>query len=202
MSDQIVHPTLQAHTDNMKAQGGWGRNWDELMRNYSSGDDSDEHDTPNIVSFQKNCKRNAELIQSFVPHMTPEGANVIPPMLMQDPYVMHGDLLKSGFFDSDRSGVFQEGFESTAQDPERVLPSNDESQPKVSVAPEKPDFVEVQTEDGVVSEWIPVPPPPSPLVDHLESEPEPPQVERAECCPPLPVEAEVDAPQRSDGVLV
>lgn len=88
----------------MEGQGGWGRNWDKLLRNYSSGEDSDEYDIPNIVSFQKNCKRNAELIQSFIPHMTPEGVKCIPPMLMQDPYVMHDDLLKSGFFDSVRSG--------------------------------------------------------------------------------------------------
>ena len=86
-----------------KSQGGWGRNWDEMMRNYSSGEDSDEHDIPNLMSFQKNVRRNAQLIQSFIPHMTPEGAQTIPPMLMQDPYVMHEDLLKSGFFDSVRS---------------------------------------------------------------------------------------------------
>lgn len=89
-------------------QGGWGRNWDQLLRNYSSGDDSDEYDTPNIVSFQKNVRRNAELIQSFIPHMTPEGVQAIPPMLMQDPYVMHDDLIKSNVFDSLRSSEYQE----------------------------------------------------------------------------------------------
>lgn len=73
------------------------------MRSYSSGDDSDEHDTPNIVSFQKNARRNAELIRQFVPHMNPEHAESLPPMLMKDPYTMHEDLVRSGFFSSHRS---------------------------------------------------------------------------------------------------
>lgn len=84
-------------------QGGWGRNWDELMRSYSSGEDSDEGDGPNVVSFQKNARRNAELIRQFVPHMNPEHADTLPPMLMKDPYTMHEDLVRSGFFSSHRS---------------------------------------------------------------------------------------------------
>ena len=79
------------------------------MRNYSSGEDSDENDTPNIVSFQKNARRNAELIRQFVPHMNPEHASGIPPMLMKNPYVMHEDLLRSGFFSSHRSSEPPEG---------------------------------------------------------------------------------------------
>lgn len=77
-------------------QGGWGRNWDALMRNYSSGEESDENDVPNIVSFQRNARRNAELIQSFIPHMTPEGVETIPPLLMKDPYKLHESLIASG----------------------------------------------------------------------------------------------------------
>lgn len=77
-------------------QGGWGRDWDALMRNYSSGDESDEDDVPNIVSFQRNARRNAELIQSFIPHMTPEGVDTIPPLLMKDPYKLHEGLIASG----------------------------------------------------------------------------------------------------------
>ncbi|OUU49586.1 MAG: hypothetical protein CBC12_07120 [Candidatus Puniceispirillum sp. TMED52] len=201
----------------MKAQGGWGRNWDELLRNYSSGEDSDEHDTPNIVSFQKNCRRNAELIQSFIPHMTPEGANIIPPLLMQDPYVMHGDLLKSGFFGSDRSNASREGpgAEPSAQGSEHSH-SNVESQQSEVSAPEKFDSVKARTTDEVASQdekllekrkQVPPAPPASPLEEEqperiLESL----KIEcHAEECPApsgSPVEAKMDVSQNSDGVLV
>ena len=196
----------------MKAQGGWGRNWDELLRNYSSGEDSDEHDTPNIVSFQKNCRRNAELIQSFIPHMTPEGANIIPPLLMQDPYVMHGDLLKSGFFDSARSNAFPEAPEAELSAPESSahLQPDAVSQSEVS-EPEKLDFAEAQTTDEVASqdealpgEQTPPAPPASPLQKQPESELMETESRSEECpAPPVsPVEAKMDVSQNSDGVLV
>ena len=200
----------------MRAQGGWGRNWDELLRNYSSGEESDEHDTPNIVSFQKNCRRNAELIQSFIPHMTPEGANVIPPLLMQDPYVMHGDLLKSGFFDSDRSNVSQEEFgaEPSASESEHSR-SGAVSQSAVS-ASEDLDFVEAQATDDVASQdekplekrdQVPPAPPASPLEEgRAERNFESLKIEcHAEQCPApfvSPVEAKMDVSRDSDGVLV
>lgn len=118
-------------------QGGWGRNWDSVLRCYSSEDDSDEYDTPNIHSFQKMCRKNAELIQQFVPHMTDEAREAVPPLLMKDPYVMHGELLKSGFFDSvrsDESQVSDEGGKTTQPPPDEEggPPSNEESVPSSS----------------------------------------------------------------------
>lgn len=132
-----------------KSQGGWGRNWDEMMRNYSSGEDSDEHDIPNLVSFQKNVRRNAQLIQSFIPHMTPEGAQTIPPMLMQDPYVMHEDLLKSGFFESVRSSGSRAMAEDDAGKVEAVPLSSPSLLPPSSLEEKE------ETEKEVVDQSIP-----------------------------------------------
>lgn len=115
----------------MTYQGGWGKNWDELLKNYSSGEDSDEFDTPNIVSFQKNVKRNAQLIQSFIPHMTPEGVETIPPLLMRDPYVMHKEI-SEGTFLYPRSGEIpaeSESFSQVVEEKEEVAsPSKEEEE--------------------------------------------------------------------------
>lgn len=42
------------------------------MKDMSSGEDSDEYDTPNIVSFQKNLPRIVQLVQEYEPAFRPE----------------------------------------------------------------------------------------------------------------------------------
>lgn len=46
--------------------------WDAIMKEMSSGEDSDEHDTPNIVSLQKNLPRIVQLVQEYEPAFRPE----------------------------------------------------------------------------------------------------------------------------------
>ena len=71
-------------------QGGWGRNWDQILQEYSSGEDGDEHDTPNILSLQRNVHRVTELMQDFVPGLSPETfKSRDPPMGMNRSDVIH-----------------------------------------------------------------------------------------------------------------
>ena len=44
-----------------------GVDWERILVDYSSGEDSDAHDSMNVVSVQKNAKRVAELLQDCVP---------------------------------------------------------------------------------------------------------------------------------------
>ena len=53
-----------------EGQGGWGRNWDALLREYSS-EDSEELDVPNVMSFKKNMGKITTMVQDFIPHMAP-----------------------------------------------------------------------------------------------------------------------------------
>ena len=46
-------------------QGGWGRNWDAALADYSSSDE--DEDVANIMSFQKNVRAVAELARDFLP---------------------------------------------------------------------------------------------------------------------------------------
>ena len=42
------------------------KDWDKIVKDLSSGDESDENDIPNIASLMKNAPKNVRLISSLV----------------------------------------------------------------------------------------------------------------------------------------
>ena len=70
----IFHDILKM----IKGQGGWGRNWDSLLKDYSSGEEDDANDVLNIQSLKKNTHRVVELMQHVVPHLRPDNFDASP----------------------------------------------------------------------------------------------------------------------------
>jgi hypothetical protein len=54
------------------------KNWDTILKDYSSGEDEDAHDSLNIVSVQKNARRVSELLHSMIPGLDPEECRNLP----------------------------------------------------------------------------------------------------------------------------
>lgn len=55
------------------SSGHWERrNWDKIVAEISSGEDSDAYDGPNVVAVQRNAQRVAELLHAVVPGLDPE----------------------------------------------------------------------------------------------------------------------------------
>ena len=57
------------------------KDWTRVLRDYSSGEDSDEHDSLNVLSVQRNAHRVSELLHMTVPGLDPTQART-PPMGM------------------------------------------------------------------------------------------------------------------------
>ena len=69
------------------------KDWTAILRDYSSGEDSDAHDSLNVVSVQKNAKRVAELLQDCVPGLEAYRRPDAPrPMGMNDPSLIRDGL--------------------------------------------------------------------------------------------------------------
>ena len=60
------------------------RDWNEVLKGYSSGEDSDAGDSLNVMSVQKNAHRVAELMQSITGMSTSTGGVARPPMGMNE----------------------------------------------------------------------------------------------------------------------
>jgi len=54
------------------------KDWSEILRDYSSGEDSDEHDSLNVLSVQKNAGRVTDLLHATVPTLDPSRAKSLP----------------------------------------------------------------------------------------------------------------------------
>lgn len=58
---------------------GWQKkDWSEILKEYSSGEDSDEHDSLNVCSVQKNAGRITDLLHATVPVLDPSRAKSLP----------------------------------------------------------------------------------------------------------------------------
>lgn len=57
------------------------KNWDAILRDLSSGEDSDEGDSLNVQSVQKNAHRVAEMLHGALPGLDPSVMRT-PPMGM------------------------------------------------------------------------------------------------------------------------
>ena len=68
-----------------------GKNWAEILNNYSSGEDSDAHDDLNVMSVQKNAHRVAELLHGLVPGLDRAQSGTLP-MGMNTSHFMRQDL--------------------------------------------------------------------------------------------------------------
>lgn len=90
------------------------------MRDYSSGSDSDEYDTANIISFQRNMARVTNLVQDFVPQLKPENfvSSAPPAMRMNKPYVIDASLSDASVDGSPLSFASQEGYSCDADESE------------------------------------------------------------------------------------
>ena len=68
------------------------KNWDAICRDLSSGEDSDEHDTLNVVKVKRNAHRVAELMRGVV--LGDDAA--APPKGMNNAEALRRHLLTSG----------------------------------------------------------------------------------------------------------
>ena len=58
---------------------GWQKKeWSEILKEYSSGEDSDEHDSLNVRSVQKNAGRVTDLLHAMIPVLDPSRSKSLP----------------------------------------------------------------------------------------------------------------------------
>jgi hypothetical protein len=55
------------------------KNWEQIVRELSSGEDSDAHDELNVMSVQKNAHRVAQLLHAAVPGLEQTGRAAFVP---------------------------------------------------------------------------------------------------------------------------
>ena len=102
------------------------KDWTRVLREYSSGEDSDEHDSLNVLSVQRNAHRIAELLHMTVPGLDPTEART-PPMGMNSAQFIRRGLsdataassLRSREFPASR-GVASEGVTEVRNPPSSV----------------------------------------------------------------------------------
>lgn len=68
------------------------KDWDKIVRELSSGEDSDAGDSLNVQSVAKNARRVAELMQSMAPAPNAPSQPVAPPLGANRP-LPHSDLV-------------------------------------------------------------------------------------------------------------
>ena len=58
---------------------GWQKKeWSEILKEYSSGEDSDEYDSLNVCSVYKNAGRVTDLLHATMPTLDPSRAKSVP----------------------------------------------------------------------------------------------------------------------------
>ena len=81
------------------------KDWDLILRGYSSGEDSDAYDSLNVVSVQKNAKRVVEMLQECVPGLeTFRSSDAPKPMGMNDGRALR-DGLSTALFRGEQSAA-------------------------------------------------------------------------------------------------
>ena len=143
---------------------GWQqKEWSEILKDYSSGEDSDEHDSLNVCSVYKNAGRVTDLLHATMPTLDPSRAKSVP-MGMNNVNVIREGLVDAMLARSHHLREFPEA-SASASDAERrqtgeetsvVAPAPSSSEPGVGDAP--PDArqtdsecrSEEATEEGVV----------------------------------------------------
>ena len=77
--------------------GSWQKkDWRKLLESYSSGEDSDEHDSLNVCSVQRRAGRITDLLHAAMPSLDPTRTGTLP-MGMNDV-----DFIRRGLFDAIR----------------------------------------------------------------------------------------------------
>ena len=75
---------------------GWSdKNWGRIAAELDDGAESDDGDSLNVVSVQRNAQRVAELVRTLRPDVKPDNVDVAPPMGTNSPALMRGDLAKA-----------------------------------------------------------------------------------------------------------
>lgn len=70
------------------------RDWVQILQHYSSGEESDEHDSLNVLSVQRNAHRISELIHATIPGLDVSQIRT-PPMGMNHATVIRDELAES-----------------------------------------------------------------------------------------------------------
>lgn len=78
------------------------RDWEKALADVSSGEDSDEHDSLNVVKVQKNARRVSELLHTFVPGLDADrGGNVPKGMNRPDRF---REIFQGAFYERLKAG--------------------------------------------------------------------------------------------------
>lgn len=142
---------------------GWQKKeWSDILRDYSSGEDSDEHDSLNVCSVYKNAGRVTDLLHATMPALDPSRAKSLP-MGMNNVNVIREGLVDAMLARSHHLREFPEA-SASALDGETeetvakssVAPAPSLSEPRVGDAPldarqtDSECRSEEATEEGVV----------------------------------------------------
>ena len=113
---------------------GWSdKDWDRIAAELDDGAESDDGDSLNVVSVQRNAQRVAELVRTLRPDVKPDNVDVAPPMGMNSPALMRGALAKAM---NDVSRHLHATPPSTRRASEREAASGREAALEALVAPE------------------------------------------------------------------
>ena len=70
------------------------KDWDAILRDISSGEDSDAGDSLNVMSVQKNARRLTEIMHSTIPGLDPAESRT-PPMGMNTSARLRSEFSKN-----------------------------------------------------------------------------------------------------------
>lgn len=123
---------------NMSAANWQKKDWKKILESISSGEDSDEGDSLNLQSVQRNAHRVAELVHSSIPGMDESQVRSLP-MGMNKNFIRES-LAASMFVPSLPATETPASDGSSAESKEEEAKREDEE--------EEPTRVETQTRDG------------------------------------------------------
>lgn len=130
---------------------GWQKKeWSEILKEYSSGEDSDEYDSLNVCSVYKNAGRVTDLLHATMPTLDPSRAKSVP-MGMNNVNVIREGLVDAMLARSHHLREFPEASSSASDAREkkemRVTPNAvDAPSPSSSTLEEQTDPVAVRSD--------------------------------------------------------
>ena len=92
------------------------KDWATILKDYSSGEESDAHDGLNVMSVRKNAHRVSEIVHAVVPGFDPSQARTLPIGTNGVSFIREG-LAASIAAQSRRSDVSQKESSSTSGAP-------------------------------------------------------------------------------------
>jgi hypothetical protein len=122
------------------------KDWEKILKEMSSGEDSDEHDSLNVCSVQKNAGRVTDLLHATIPGLDPSRAKTLPMGMNRVDFIREG-LVDAMIAQSRHLREYPASAESESDATERPQPETSSSAVAAQQVVTQTDSVSPSTED-------------------------------------------------------